>query len=140
MVIFSDHKNLTYYHEARKLNRRQAQWSLYLSEFNVKLTHISGSKMIQLDTLSRRPDFVPDEDNNNEDITMLPENLFVNLIDLDLQKHIANCKDMDRDANEALMLLLEQKPTTLKNDLEDWTLERVDDKNILFFKGKNYIP
>ena len=38
------------------------------------------------------------------------------------------------------MLLLEQKPTTLKNDLEDWTMEKVDDKNVLFFKGKNYIP
>ena len=71
---------------------------------------------------------------------MLPDNLFINLIDLDLQKHITNCKDMDRDATKALMLLLEQKPATLKNDLEDWTLEKVDDKNVLFFKGKNYIP
>ena len=53
---------------------------------------------------------------------MLPDNLFINLIDLDLQKHIANCKDMDWDATKALMLLLEQKPTMLKNDLEDWTV------------------
>ena len=140
MVIFSDHKNLTYYCKARKLNRRQARWSLYLSEFNVKLTHISGSKMIQSDALSRRPDFIPDEDNDNEDITMLPDNLFINLFDLDLQKCIANCKGMDRDATEALMLLLEKKPATLKNDLEDWKLEKIDDKNVLFFKGKNYIP
>ena len=71
---------------------------------------------------------------------MLPDNLFINLIDLDLQKCTANCKDMDQDTTKALMLLLEQKPATLKNDLEDWTLEKVDDKNILFFKGKNYIP
>ena len=140
MVIFSDHKNLTYHREARKLNRRQVRWSLYLSEFNVKLTHILGSKMVQSDTLSRRPDFIPDEDNDNKDITMLPDNLFINLINLDLQKCIANCKDMDRDVTEAQMLLLEQKPATLKNNLEDWTLEKMDDKNILFFKGKNYIP
>ena len=52
-TILSDHKNLTYYREARKLNRRQARWSLYLSEFNVKLVHTPGSKMIQSDTLSR---------------------------------------------------------------------------------------
>ena len=71
---------------------------------------------------------------------MLPDNLFINLIDLDLQKHIANCKDMDRDTTKALTLLLEQKPATLKNDLKDWTVEKVEDKNILFFKGKNYIP
>ena len=96
--------------------------------------------MIQSDVLSRRPDFIPDEDNDNEDITMLPDNLFINLIDLDLQKRIANCKDMDWDTTEVLMLLLEQKPATVKNDLEDWTLEKVDNKNVLFFKGKNYIP
>ena len=52
-LILSDHKNLTYYQEAQKLNQRQAQWSLYLSEFDVKLVHTPGHKMIQSDALSR---------------------------------------------------------------------------------------
>ena len=52
-IVLSDHKNLTYYQEAKKLNRRQARWSLYLSEFDVKLVHMPGSKMIQSDALSR---------------------------------------------------------------------------------------
>ena len=86
MTILSDHKNLTYYREARKMNRRQARWALYLSEFDFKLVHIPGHKMIQSDALSRRPDYIPDEDNDNEDITMLPNNLFVNLIDVELQQ------------------------------------------------------
>ena len=68
------------------------------------------------------------------------EESFINLINLDLQKCITSYNDMDCNATEALALLLEQKPTTLKNDLENWTVEKVDDKNILFFKGKNYIP
>jgi hypothetical protein len=51
-IILSDHKNLTYYREARKLNRRQARWSLFLSEFDVKLVHTPGHKMVQLDALS----------------------------------------------------------------------------------------
>jgi reverse transcriptase-like protein len=41
-IVLSDHKNLTYYQEvskAKKLNRRQARWSLYLSEFDVKFTY-----------------------------------------------------------------------------------------------------
>jgi hypothetical protein len=139
-TILSDHKNLTYYRDARKLNRRQARWSLYLSEFDVKLTHISGAKMIQSDALSRRPDFVPIEDNDNDDITMLPEGLFINLIDQDLQERIATCTDLDTDATEALALLVEQNPSMLKNDLNDWSLEKINDKNILFYKGKNYIP
>jgi transposase InsO family protein len=139
-TILSDHKNLTYYRDARKLNRRQARWSLYLSEFDVKLTHVSGTKMIQSDALSRRPDFIPAEDNDNNDITMLPDGLFVNLIDLDLQERITTCNDLDTDATTALASLLEQNPTMLRNDLNDWTLEKVNDNNVLFYKGKNYIP
>ena len=51
-VILSDHKNLTYFQTAQKLNRRQARWNLFLSEFDLKLIHTPGSKMIQSDTLS----------------------------------------------------------------------------------------
>ena len=85
-VILSDHKNLTYYREARKLNRRQAQWLLYLSEFDVKLLHAPGHKMVQSDALSRRPNLCPGEDNDNEDVIMLPENVFIDLIDEGLQR------------------------------------------------------
>ena len=139
-TILSDHKNLTYYREARKLNRRQARWSLYLSEFDVKLVHTPGHKMIQSDALSRRPDFIPDDDDDNDNITMLPDNLFINLIDTALQQRIANSEPMDKDAIDALNTLLEQGSTTVKNQLEDWTTEKYNGRNILFFKGKNYIP
>ena len=69
--------------------------------------------MVQSDALSRRPDLTPENDNDNEDITMLPENLFIRLIDTDLQNRIANCQDMDKDATEALITLLDQKSTPL---------------------------
>ena len=49
-TVLSDHKNLTYYHEAQKLNWQQARWSLYLSEYDIKLVHTPGHKMIQSDT------------------------------------------------------------------------------------------
>ena len=45
-IVFSDHKNLTYFQEARKLNWQQARWSLYLSEFDIKLVHIAGTKIV----------------------------------------------------------------------------------------------
>ena len=89
----------TYYREAKKLNRRQARWSLYLSEFDVKLVHTPGSKMIQSDTLSRRPDLCPDDD---EDIVMLPQDMFLNLIDMELQNRIALSDDLDGIAAESL--------------------------------------
>ena len=139
-VVLSDHKNLTYYREAKKLNRRQARWSLYLSEFDIKLAHTPGTKMVQSDTLSRRPDLCPEEDNDNEDIVVLPEHLFVNLIDVDLQRRIAQADELDANAGEILKVLLGAGPTTLRNDLSDWTTEDFHGKPILFYKGKNYIP
>ena len=45
--------------------------------------------MVQSDALSCQSDFYLDEDNDDEDVTLLPDNLFVNLIDLDLQCRIA---------------------------------------------------
>ena len=106
----SDHKNLTYYHEAKKLNRWQAQWSLYLSEFDVKLVHTPGDKMVQSDALSRWPDLCPDNDTDNENMIMLPDNMFLNLIDMDLQQKIAMTDDLDGNAAKALKLLLKQHP------------------------------
>jgi hypothetical protein len=129
-------QNLTYYQEARKLNRRQARWSLYPSEFDVKLIHTPGGKMVQSDALSCRPDFVPHEDNDNEDITMLPDSLFVNLIYLYLQQQITNCDDLDTDATKALKLLVQSGPTNVQRGLDNWTTETVNGKHVLFFKGK----
>jgi len=90
--------------------------------------------MIQSDALSRRPDHCPEEDNDNEDMILLPENLFINLIDVDLQQRIAEVTSMDKDAETALLLLLNGHNT------DDWTLEKFEDRNILFYQGRNYIP
>jgi len=43
--IWTDHKNLEYFMTAKKLNRRQAQWSLYLAHFDFKLVHHPGHSM-----------------------------------------------------------------------------------------------
>jgi hypothetical protein len=92
--------------------------------------------MIQSDALSRRPDFIPDEDEDNDNMTMLPENLFINLIDMDLQWQIANCETRDKDATEALTLLINKDQIILNNELNNWEVEKFEGKPILFFKGK----
>ena len=43
--IWSNYKNLEYLMSSQKLNRRQAQWALYLSRFDFHLKHIPGSSM-----------------------------------------------------------------------------------------------
>jgi RNase H-like domain found in reverse transcriptase len=52
-IVYSDHKNLTYFQTVQKLNDRQARWSLYLSGFDLKLIHLPGTRMVQSNALSR---------------------------------------------------------------------------------------
>ena len=139
-VVFSDHKNLTYFQTAQKLNDRQARWSLYLSESDIKLIHLPGMKMIQSDALSKQLDHGIEGQLEEEDKIMLPENMFINLLDADLQERILNGKEMDIDVKNAMEMLLQGGPTSLKNDLEDWKVEEVEGKRTIFYKGKNYIP
>ena len=43
--ILTNHKNLTYFCMPQHLNRRQARWQLFLSEFNLELEHRPGIHM-----------------------------------------------------------------------------------------------
>ena len=60
---------------AKKLNRRQARWSLFLSRFNFVLKHRSGKQSLKPDALSRRPDHGKGEDDNT-DVTLLKPSFF----------------------------------------------------------------
>ena len=95
--------------------------------------------MIQSDALSRQPDFIPEEDHDNKNRILLPEEMFVNLVDTELQDRIAGAKNYDFDVNNALEMLLEKGLTSLQQDLKDWAMEKHNGRNILFYKGKNYI-
>jgi len=66
--------------------------------------------------------------------------ILINLINTELQEKIANAKNLDTSAAEALKLLLEDGPNTLQDDLSDWTTEDLDGKPMLFYQGKQYVP
>jgi len=65
-----DHKNLEYFITAKKLNHRQAYWSLYLACFDFKLIHCPGRSIGKPDTLLRRPDHGKGAF-NNKDVVLL---------------------------------------------------------------------
>ena len=137
-TILSDHDNLRHFKVPQTIGWWMARWMLYLSKFDIKLVHIPGKKNIQADALSRRPDLCP-EGTDNENVIVLPEHLFANLIDTELQRRIANTGNMDYDAAEAIKGLLGEGPNKAKKHLEDWEVEEFKGKNILFYKGQNYI-
>jgi len=68
--IWTDHKNLEYFMTAKKLNRHQARWSLYLARFDFKLVHCPGRSMGKPDALSWRPDH-GNRASDNEDMVLL---------------------------------------------------------------------
>jgi len=59
--IRSDHKNLETFMSTKILNRRQARWAEFLSDYDFVLDHIPGSKN-PADGPSRRPDYAKDVD------------------------------------------------------------------------------
>ena len=53
-VVWTDHKNLSYIQTAKRLNSRQARWSLFFGRFNFTLTYRPGSRNVKPDALSRQ--------------------------------------------------------------------------------------
>ena len=54
--VITDHKNLEYIKGAKRLNPRQARWSLFFTRFQFTVTYRPGSKNGKADALSRRFD------------------------------------------------------------------------------------
>jgi hypothetical protein len=73
--IWTDHKNLEYFTTTKKLNRRQARWSLELSEYNFALIHKSRKQHVKTDMLSRRSSYEKGE-HDNSNLVLLPEQYF----------------------------------------------------------------
>src|SRR6202040_3721483 len=71
--IWTDHKNLEYFMSAKKLNRRQARWSLYLSRFDFAMHHRPGCSMGKSDALSRRADHGMGTRDNDNMTLLCPE-------------------------------------------------------------------
>jgi hypothetical protein len=65
--------------------------------------------------------------------TIIPKNMFIRLIDIDLQRQIANCETRDKDATEALTLLIDKDQIILNNELNNWEVEKFEGKPILYF-------
>ncbi|TWW58269.1 Retrovirus-related Pol polyprotein from transposon 17.6 [Takifugu flavidus] len=69
-LVWTDHKNLEYIRSARRLNSRQARWSLFFTRFNFSLSYRPGSRNVKPDALSRQ--FLGTEDTALNPDTILP--------------------------------------------------------------------
>ncbi len=83
--VWTDHKNLEYLKSAKRLNFRQARWSLFFSRFNFVLSFRPGSKNTKPDSLSRI--FDPDNSDQNPK-TILPKSCFLSAFTWDIEDKV----------------------------------------------------
>jgi RNase H-like domain found in reverse transcriptase/Reverse transcriptase (RNA-dependent DNA polymerase)/Integrase zinc binding domain/Chromo (CHRromatin Organisation MOdifier) domain len=94
VTVLTDHANLTFWKNPRKVNRRVARWFATLQDYNLRIKHVPGKLHAAPDMLSRRPDANKGEE-DNQDLTLLPAKLFVRLTTepskdwMDMEKQIA---------------------------------------------------
>ena len=109
---------------------------LDLADYDLKLVHIPGKQLSAPDALSRRPDYIPKEDTNNEGVTLLPQTLFVRLVDTELNQKIARSTRNDPQVLNALHTLENETPAPFRSRLSDWKY----DAEILTYQGRVFLP
>ncbi|CAJ0958401.1 unnamed protein product [Ranitomeya imitator] len=84
IVVLTDHKNLIYLESAKRLNPRQARWSLFFSRFDFVVSYLPGSKNVKANALSRS--FLPDFPGVLEPVGILREGVILSAISPDLRR------------------------------------------------------
>src|ERR1700724_2128970 len=139
--IWTDHRNLQYFIEAKKLNRRQARWVLYLSRFDFLMIHKPGSSMGKANALSRRTDHKEGIEHDNENVTLLkPEYFKVRVLrqghlliegeEEKLLSKIRKSKDLDDAVVKAAEELKKSSAKHLRS--EEWS----EEQGLVLYRGK----
>ena len=134
--VFTNHKNLTYFRQPQALNCRQARWLVDLADYDLKMVHIPRKLLASPDALSCRPNLLPLDDSDNDNVTLLPPSLFVNLIDTALSQCIESASTGDPLVLQALQSMHMDIPLPFHSHLADWQAEA----GILTYKGRVYVP
>ncbi len=76
-IVLTDHKNLQYLRDAKRLNPRHARWVLFFTGFNFTISYRPGPKNVKADALSRL--HAPEEVSEEPD-TIISKKIFVSPI------------------------------------------------------------
>ena len=127
------------------LTRRQARWSLFLSQFHYVIQHRPGKLGGKPDALSRRVDLVPEGKDNQERVLLSPEVFKVKAMrrgmtrvegDEELVKEIRESRAWDEELVQAIECIKGGAPRALRKGLEEWNTEQ----GLVLFRRKVYVP
>ncbi|ESK86779.1 pro-pol protein [Moniliophthora roreri MCA 2997] len=92
--------------------------------------------MIQSDALSCQDDHIMGEDNDNKNVILLPDSLFINVVDMELQDKLKARLGTDDFHKMALETLTTTGLPPIKLALSDWEIN----DSLIWYKGCIYIP
>jgi len=143
--IWTDHKNLEYFMTAKKLNCRQARWSLHLARFDFLLHHRPGRTMGKLDVLSRRADHGNGASDNENVVLLRLEFLAVRALEgVELtgveQKILSDiCRgNQNGDQEEPIAKAARELRCSANGTVHSSEWSNID--SLLRFRGKIYVP
>ena len=127
--------------KVQKLNRRQAQWALYLSRFDFTLEHVLGMRMGKADGLSRRPDWKIGVDKDNENQVVVKDSWVCRLEEVIIEglevKVVEKIKKAGGKDKEVVRIVEEMKKVKVK---ELWGNEWQIEGDLVLKEGKVYVP
>ncbi len=91
-TVLTDHQNLEYLKSAKRLNHRQARWSLFFTRFNFKVTYRPGSQNTKADALSRL--YESSATNPSQEL-ILPSTIILAPIQWDIMTEITDAQTTD---------------------------------------------
>ncbi|ESK82172.1 reverse transcriptase-rnase h-integrase [Moniliophthora roreri MCA 2997] len=104
--------------------------------FDLRLVHVPGHEMVQSDALSRRDNHIHGTDNDNDDVILLPDRLFINVVDVELQDKLRDRLGTDDFHRMALEALTTTGLPPIKSALSDWEIN----DSLIRYKGRIYVP
>ncbi|KAF8697496.1 Reverse transcriptase (RNA-dependent DNA polymerase), partial [Rhizoctonia solani] len=136
--VFTDHRNLEYWMQARTFNRRHARWCIFLSDFNFEIHYRPGKQSGKPDALSRRADYV---DSTQDPEVMLPAKVFANMSEEELKIVTEICTKLREDPSlEPIIQFLtedaENAPPSICKAYRDYDWE----EDLLWYQGKLVVP
>ena len=137
IIVEIDHMNLGFYKQMNQVTPRQARWLSLLQEYDLLWEYIPGPKLIQGDALSRQPDHVDtDKENDKEFYILIPPECIISTLQREYDERIMEAQlhatmttladeikhPTEKDHFASLIKSnLATGKTLIKSDLSDWT-------------------
>ena len=139
VVIIMDLKNLGYFKQTQNLTQQQAQWWLFLQEYDIKWEAEHGINMGLADMLSRKDKINTSDD--NQEITLLKgkdQYFHIWAIDATLIEKINQSSATDPIITKALVAMNDEtgEPWIPRTAETNWEFENGE----LYFKHQLYVP